>query len=133
MAHYFKANKDADFNSTSYFAPAAGAEISKVSPFARGSFGPKYPNMGIDYSKLVVEIDELSCGYTVDCLPARLKKLLDDPAALREKQRYVAKYARLFSFGMKDNAFQYADAMSALLVQARHYTLNEDTAEGWGI
>lgn len=80
--------------------------------------------MGIDYSKLVVEINETDCGE-MDCLPGKLEKWLSDPEALRQKQLDIAKYARLFSYGLQDKAFKYADAMSALLVRARHYVVYE--------
>lgn len=120
MAHYWN---DDDKNKTSYFAPAKNAALSNVYPWAKGSFGQKYPNMGIDYSELVIEINEKDCG--LDCLPTTLERWLKDPAALREKQKQLAKFARLFSFGMKDNAFQYVDAMAALLVRTRHYVLHE--------
>ncbi len=91
---------------------------------AKGSFGEKFPEMGIDYSKLVVEINEIDCG-AMDCLPEKLENWLNDPEALRQKQLEIAKYARLFSYGMQQNAFKYADAMSALLVRARHYVIHE--------
>ena len=107
---------------TSYFAP--GTPNSKFLPWARGSFGGKYPMMGIDYSRLVIEINERKCEF-LDCLPTILEGFLKDPAALLEKQKEVAKYARLFSFGMEENAFHHADAMSALLVRARHYLVHE--------
>lgn len=86
--------------------------------------------MGIDYSQLAVEINEIECGK-LDCLPATLEKLLSsDPngsgiALLREKQRNLARYARLFSYGLGENAFQHVDAMSALLVRARHYAVHK--------
>ena len=80
--------------------------------------------MGIDYSELFVEIDAKECGSGgVDCIPTVLEKLLNDTAALRKKQYTLAKYARLFSFGMQDNAFQHVDAMSALLVVGRHHVM----------
>lgn len=115
MAHYFR-------EGTSYFAP--GVENRRVYPWAKGSFGEKFPEMGVDYSKLVVEINETDCG-AMDCLPGKLEKWLNDPEALRQKQLDIAKYARLFSYGMQQNAFTYADAMSALLVRARHYVIHE--------
>ncbi len=80
--------------------------------------------MGIDYSKLVVEINETDCSE-MDCLPGQLENWLNDPEALRQKQLEIAKYARLFSYGLQQNAFKYTDAMSALLVRARHYMIHE--------
>ena len=122
MAHYWKEGND-ERNSTSYFAPATGTTLSEVYPWAKGSFGEKYPDMGIDYSQLVIEINEQDCG--MDCLPNTLERWLKDPIALREKQKVLAKFAPLFSFGMKDNAFNHVDAMSALMIRARHYVLHE--------
>ena len=94
---------------------------------AKGSFGEKFKEMGIDYSKLVVEINESECGE-MDCLTGKLENWLNDPKALRQKQLEIAKYARLFSYGMQQNALKYADAMSALLVRARHYVIHEDVS-----
>lgn len=125
MAHYWDDKEG--FMDSSHFAP--GVSVSKTYPFVKGSF-EKYPDMGIDYSKLVLEINEKECYNAtgiLDCLPVILKKWLKDPVALREKQYSLAKYARVFSFGMEDNAFQYVDAMSALLVRARHFSMYEDT------
>lgn len=110
-------------NKTSYFAHGA-CPTSTVYPWAKGSFGENYPHMGIDYSELVVEIDAKKCGSVgVDCIPTVLEKFLNDTAALRKKQHTLAKYARLFSFGMQDNAFQHVDAMSALLIASRHHAM----------
>ena len=120
LAHHYEKDND---NKTSYFANGA-CPTSKVYPWAKGSFGEKYPHMGIDYSELFVEIDAKECGSGgVDCIPTVLEKLLNDTAALRKKQYTLAKYARLFSFGMQDNAFQHVDAMSALLVVGRHHVM----------
>lgn len=91
---------------------------------AKGSFGEKFPEMGIDYSKLVVEINETDCGE-MDCLPGKLEGWLDNSEALRRKQLEIAKYARLFSYGMQQNAFKNVDAMAALLIRARHYVVHE--------
>lgn len=109
----------------SYFAGVASNAV--IYPWAARSFGKSYPNMGIDYSKLVIEIEESVCY--VDCMVATLEKLLQDPVALREKQVNVAKYARLFSYGLQHNAFQHVDAMSALLIRARHFAVHEDSTE----
>eukprot|EP00584_Thalassiosira_punctigera_P024351 CAMPEP_0172574100 /NCGR_PEP_ID=MMETSP1067-20121228/136531_1 /TAXON_ID=265564 ORGANISM="Thalassiosira punctigera, Strain Tpunct2005C2" /NCGR_SAMPLE_ID=MMETSP1067 /ASSEMBLY_ACC=CAM_ASM_000444 /LENGTH=560 /DNA_ID=CAMNT_0013366723 /DNA_START=93 /DNA_END=1775 /DNA_ORIENTATION=+ len=106
---------------TSYFSP--GAPLSMVYPWARGSFGERHPDMGVDYSQLVVEIDAVDCG--VDCIPKTLEKLMEDPVALRQKQYSLARYARLFSYGMGDDALRPVDAMSALLVRARHFVVHE--------
>jgi hypothetical protein len=119
MAHYWQQEGS---KLTSYFAP--GVPNPTFLPWAKGSFGEKYPNMGVDYSKLVVEIEETGCPY-LDCMPSILEGWLKDPAALLEKQKEVAKYACLFSFGMQQNTFQYVDAMSTLLVRAGHYLVNE--------
>ena len=107
---------------TSYFARGPGITNADVYPWARGSFGDAHPGMGIDYSELVVEVPA-ECG--VDCIPPVLEGLLlNDTAALRRKQRNLARYARLFSFGMgKGRAFERVDAMSALLVAARHHAM----------
>eukprot|EP00581_Thalassiosira_minuscula_P014975 CAMPEP_0183731908 /NCGR_PEP_ID=MMETSP0737-20130205/36833_1 /TAXON_ID=385413 /ORGANISM="Thalassiosira miniscula, Strain CCMP1093" /LENGTH=492 /DNA_ID=CAMNT_0025964761 /DNA_START=201 /DNA_END=1679 /DNA_ORIENTATION=- len=101
----------------------SGASNAVIYPWAKGSFGEDFPTMGIDYSKLVIEISEKECY--VDCMVATLEKLLKDPEVMREKQKNIAKYARFFAYGMQKNAFQHVDAMSALLVRARHYALHE--------
>ncbi len=106
---------------TSYFSP--GAPLSMVYPWARESFGERHPDMGVDYSQLVVEFDAVDCG--VDCIPKTLEKLMEDPVALREKQYSLARYARLFSYGMGDDALRHVDAMSALLVRARQAVVHE--------
>ena len=122
MSHYWM-KKDGS-KDTSYFAP--GVSNTKIYPWAKGSFGEEYSNMGIDYSKLVIEINESNCGE-LDCLPAFLEHWLNDKDALREKQEHLAKYARLFSYGLEGNAFQYVDAMSALSVRVRHYVRHQAT------
>lgn len=126
FSHHFLQNEQDEMYSTSYFSPHSGT-TSRVYPWAKGSFGDKYPEMGIEYSKLVIEIEETALGETicdVKCMVKTLEILLTkDPAALKEKQNTIARYARLFSYGLQHNAFQYVDAMSALLVRARHYAL----------
>ena len=119
LAHRFT-DRETGRTVTSYFARAQGASNAKVYPWARGSFGDGHPDMGIDYSELVVEIPA-ECG--VDCIPSVLEGLLlNDTAALRRKQRNLARYARLFSFGMGEGRiFERVDAMSALLIAARHH------------
>lgn len=119
MAHYWQQDGS---NMTSYFAP--GVPNHRFLPWALGSFGEKYPDMGVDFSKLVIEIDETGCPY-LDCMPSILEGWLKDPAALLEKQKEVAKYARLFTYGLQKNMFLYVDAMSTLLVRARHYIVHE--------
>jgi len=120
MAHYWKEEND-EHNRSSYFAP--GVSLSTVYPWARGSFGEKYSGMGIDYSQLVIEIDEKDCG--MDCLPTALLSWLNDPVALREKQKLLATYSCLFSYSMNNTAFNQVDAMSALAVRARHYVMHD--------
>ena len=77
--------------------------------------------MGIGYQEMVVEVDG-SCGLR--CMKPALEKPLKNSEELRRKQQALARYAPLFSFGMDDgDAFKYPDAVSALLIQARHYVL----------
>ena len=89
-------------------------------PFAKGAFEGD-PDMGIDYQEMVVEVDG-SCGLR--CMKPTLEKLMKNSEELRRKQQALAWYAPLFSFGMDDgDAFKYPDAVSAMLVQARHHVL----------
>jgi hypothetical protein len=101
-------------NETSYFAP--NVPVSNYLPYARGSFHGE-PSMGIDYSELVVEIDE-KCGLA--CIKPTLEALMKNKKELRQKQRAVVKYARILSYGLAENAWKHVDAMTAMLVQARH-------------
>ena len=107
-------------NDTSYFT--SGVSNSKWLPYAKGSFDG-YPNMGIDYSELVVEIDG-NCG--IPCMKPVLESLMNSPEALKEKQQVLAKYSRLFAHGLGNNGFKFVDAVTAMLVQARHKVLTDD-------
>ena len=49
-----------------------------------------------------------------------LEALLKDQEALQSKQKALTKYAKLFSYGLEENAFQYVDTVAAFLVHARH-------------
>jgi hypothetical protein len=114
VAMTYKWSDEKGRDATSYFAP--GVPISTYLPFAKGSFAGR-PEMGIDYSELVVEIDA-ECG--LECMQPSLEALLSDTAALRTKQKALVKYAKVFSFGLEENAFEYVDAVTALMVYARH-------------
>jgi len=95
-------------------------------PFAKGVFFGE-PEMGIDWSELVISINGTACG--IDCLLPTLEDLLlNHLDKVREKQRAVARYARLISYGMEQNGLQYADAVAAVLVQARHYIATVEEA-----
>lgn len=102
-------------NSTTYFAPGA-YPIEKFLPLAQKAFAGA-PTMGLNYSDVVIEIDG-KCGPA--CMKGNLEALLKDPVRLRHKQARLDQVARLFSFGMGQDAFQHVDAVTALLVQARH-------------
>jgi hypothetical protein len=101
----------------SHFA-ARATSIRVTYPFAKGSFY-NYANMGVDFSDLAVTVPG-SCGF--DCFISTLQDLLvNHKDVVREKQRKISEYASLFSFGMEQNGLVHADAVAALLVQARHY------------
>lgn len=106
-------------NSTlvSYFA--GGVPNSVFLPFARGSFTGE-PDMGIDYGEIVVEVDG-SCG--LPCMKPELERIMKNPEELQRKQRAIARYSTLFTFGLEQNAFKYPDALSAMLVSSRHHVL----------
>lgn len=100
-----------------------GDTIRQTYPFAEGNFD-KWPNMGIDWRDLVVSVDG-SCGPK--CILPTLEKLLSNHwDMLVYKQHTLAKYAKLFSVGMETNGLQHVDAVSALLVHARHYINSQD-------
>jgi hypothetical protein len=105
----------------SYFSSHAKlAIISKVYPWSVGSFfGPQYPDMGIDYSDIVVEINSKKCA--VECIPTVLGDLLKNPDVLRKKQEYLANVATLLTYGMEHNSLQYVDSITAVLVMVKHY------------
>jgi len=77
-------------------------------------------NLGIDFSKLVVAVDE-SCHIDGCMMPALEHLILHHPGRIRQKQKDIARYVSLFSYGMEDNGMKYPDAIAAMLVQARHY------------
>jgi len=106
---------------TSHFCPGADP-IELVYPFAVGGFlGPYFNNMGIDYSQFVVTVDG-TCG--VSCIPTTLESLMKNSTALQKKQQSMARYAQLLTYGMEQNMLQYPDAVSAILVKARHLSHN---------
>ncbi|KAL3902482.1 MAG: hypothetical protein SGILL_010807, partial [Bacillariaceae sp.] len=66
MTHHWLDEKTG-MNLTSYFA--TGNPLSSFMPFAKGTFSG-YPNMGIDYRELVVEVDA-ECG--LECMKPTLE------------------------------------------------------------
>jgi hypothetical protein len=60
-------------------------------PFAKGSFEGE-PDMGIDYSQLVVEVDGASCGLA--CMRPILEALMKNLEELRRKQKAVVSQIR---------------------------------------
>lgn len=105
----------------SFFKPR-GTSIRISYPYSTGLFH-REPNMGIDYSKLVVTING-TCG--VPCLVPKLEDLLiNHPEQVAQLQQRVSKVAKLFSYGMEQNALQHVDAVAALLVQVRHYVTSQ--------
>jgi hypothetical protein len=101
----------------SYFA--SNAHSNRITyPLAKGSFAND-TEMGIDYSELVVAINE-TCNF--NCMMPILEDLIvNHPDIIREKQENIARYASLFSYGMEENGMQFPDAILGMLVQVRHY------------
>lgn len=105
----------------SHFAPF-GRSIRQTYPFSRGNFY-NYSDMGIEFRDMVVELSVNECG--MPCLVQTLEEMLmRHPELIIEKQRSIAKYASLLSFGMEENGLKHPDAVSAMLVQARHYLIH---------
>ena len=78
-----------------------------------------FSSFGIDYSKLVIEIQPNGC---LECIANILENLLSNQTRLlQEKQAYLAKMRTLFSYGMESNFLLYPDAVSSLLLQAKYY------------
>lgn len=104
----------------SYFAPRT-VKVQDMLPFAKGTF-PHQPNFGIDYSELLLELDGHPDACGLPCIKDAVEDLvLHHPDKLRQKQRMIAKYSRIFSYGLQDQAFEGPDAVSALLVTVRMY------------
>jgi hypothetical protein len=109
-------------NFPSHFEPK-GSSIRNVYPYARGSFYG-YPEMGIDYSQLVVSING-TCG--IPCLVPTLEDLLlNHRDRVREMQENIGRVARLFSFGMEHNSMKHIDAIAAILVKIHHYVVSDN-------
>jgi hypothetical protein len=103
----------------SHFEPKR-TSIRTVYPFSIGSFKGN-PDMGIDYSKIMVTIDG-ACG--IPCLVPTLKDLLlNHRDQVREMQENIGRVARLFSFGMEHNSMKHIDAIAAILVRIHHYVI----------
>ena len=76
--------------------------------------------MGIDYSDMVVAVDE-KC-HSAGCMMPVLEDLIrHHPRRIRQKQKNIARFVSLLSYGMEHNGLQYPDAIATMLVQARHY------------
>ena len=102
-------------NETSYFAP--NVPLSYYLPYAKGSFFGE-PDMGIDYSELVVEIDA-KCG--IKCIKPALEDLIvKKPNELRRKQLAIVKIGRLLTYGLAENAWRNIDTMIPMILHARH-------------
>ena len=102
---------------TSFFRPN-GTSTRLVYPFSKGIFHEE-PNMGIDYSELVVAVNG-TCG--IPCIIPTLEELLlHHPEQVIAMQKKIASVASLFSYGMESNALQHPDAIAGMLVQIRHF------------
>lgn len=87
-------------------------------PFAKGSFHG-WPEMGLDYNEFMVTVNG-TCG--VSCIVPTLEDLLlNHRDRLVNMQERLAKVIKVFSYGMEHNTLQHADAISAILVQVKHY------------
>lgn len=87
-------------------------------PFSKGIFQDE-PEMGVNYHEIVVTINR-TCR--IDCMLQTLENLIaNHPKTILAKQKKIAELARLFSYGIEHNALRYPDAVSAMLVQIRHY------------
>jgi hypothetical protein len=115
MTYYRTPNSNNYQNATSYFAEGA-VTVTDTYPFAKSTFDGR-SDLGIEYSSLVVEIP----GGCLECIGPTLKNILSRPELLREKQNHLASLSTLFSYGMEGNFLKHPDAVSALLVQAKHY------------
>lgn len=107
-----------DRHHVSHFAK--DTESTRVTyPYSRDIFF-KTPSMGLRYEDFIVEVDG-ECGPS--CILPTLEKLLTrNMTEVEKKFQTLQRVASLFSYGMrKDNALVYGDAVSAILVQARHY------------
>lgn len=104
----------------SHFAPHTDG-IHLVYPFAKGIFHD-HRDFGIAYEDFVVSVNG-SCG--IDCLIPTLQDLLEHHKdVLLQKQRKMTEVARLLSFGFRDGLHS-PNALTALLVQARHFILHK--------
>jgi hypothetical protein len=101
----------------SWFA-AGSAAIHDVFPFATRTFYGR-AEMGIEYSDFVVSVNG-TCGSRC-ILPHLEHLLLHEMDKLQAMQDKMKEFARLFSFGMAENSFTGVDAVSSILVSARHY------------
>jgi len=102
----------------SFFAPVSHS-IRQTYPFSRGNFF-NHTDMGVEFRDMVVALPSDGCG--MKCIVQTVEELLTKrPEVILEKQRNIAKYAALFSYGMEQNGLKYPDAVSAMLVQVRHY------------
>ena len=115
------------YNSTeedfpSYYARNA-VSIRHTYPFSVGSFYG-VPDMGLPYRDMVVEIDAHECGdeHGIVCMLHTLERLLEqEPERLTKIKETIRRVVPLLSYGMEQNALQYPDVVSAILVKARHY------------
>ncbi|GKY91146.1 hypothetical protein MPSEU_000087400 [Mayamaea pseudoterrestris] len=104
----------------SWFAVNTAA-VHNVYPFAKGTFDG-IDEMGIQYSDFVVTVNG-TCGPP--CIIPHLEgMLLHRMDELERMHETMQKFARFFSFGMANKALSTVDAMSAILVEARHYVAN---------
>ena len=102
----------------SFFAPTSHS-IRQTYPFSRGNFF-NHTDMGVEFRDMVVALPADGCG--IKCVVQTVEELLTKrPEVILAKQRNIAKYAALFSYGMEQNGLKYPDAVSAMLVQVRHY------------
>ena len=74
---------------------------------------------GLDYVRDLVVTFNGTCGLA--CLKGAAEAVLSNVEELDRLQGNLRKYSRLFSYGLEDRAYRYADGFTATLVSMRHY------------
>ena len=91
-------------------------------PWSKGIFFGD-DDAGIDYMDLVLPFD----GYNpYPSLAETVERTLQNVTEVHRLRRNIMKFVQLFTHGLDDNMYRYADAFTATLVALRHYVHSLD-------